>query len=213
MIIVGAKGFAKELLQIISVDMGLADHQIVFFDNVSEGLTEKLFNRFVILKSFKQVETYLNSSNDKQFVLGLGQPKHRDTLYQQFVNLGCHPVNVFSKHCDVGSFDVKIGLGTTVLSGAIISNSVSIGIGCLIYYNSIITHDCEVGNFVEVSPGAKILGRTKIGHHTSLGAGCIILPDVTIGNYVIIGAGTVVTKDIPDNCTVVGVPGKIIKQY
>ena len=36
--------------------------------------------------------------------------------------------------------------------------------------------------------------------------------NLIIGNNVVIGAGTVVTKNIPDNCTVVGVPGKIIKQ-
>lgn len=212
MIIVGAKGFAKEILQLISVDMGLDDNQIVFFDDVSKELPEKLFNKFFVLKSLKQVETYVNNSKDKRFVLGLGQPKHRSKLYKQFVNIGCYPINVYSKNSDIGSFDVEIGLGTAVMSGAIISNSVSIGKGCLIYFNSIITHDCVLGDFVDVSPGAKILGRTKIGDYTSIGTGCVILSDLLIGDHVIIGAGAVVTKDIPDHCTVVGVPGKIIKQ-
>lgn len=35
------------------------------------------------------------------------------------------------------------------------------------------------------------------------------MPGVTIGDNVIIGARCVVTKDIPDNSSVVGVPGKI----
>ena len=51
MIIVGAKGFAKEILQIISVEMGIKDDEIVFFDDVSKDLPEKLFNRFSILRT------------------------------------------------------------------------------------------------------------------------------------------------------------------
>ena len=35
--------------------------------------------------------------------------------------------------------------------------------------------------------------------------------NVTIGNNVIIGAGCVVTKDLPDNCTVVGNPARIVR--
>ena len=38
-----------------------------------------------------------------------------------------------------------------------------------------------------------------------------ILGPITIGNNVTIAAGAVVTKDIPDNCTVAGVPAKVIE--
>lgn len=34
-----------------------------------------------------------------------------------------------------------------------------------------------------------------------------------IGNYVRIGANAVVIQDIPDNCTVVGVPAKVVRVY
>lgn len=49
-----------------------------------------------------------------------------------------------------------------------------------------------VGNNVVVSTGAKILGS------------------ITIGDNAKIGAGSVVLKDIPPNCTVVGVPGRVV---
>ncbi len=45
-----------------------------------------------------------------------------------------------------------------------------------------------------------------------IGAGAVILGEVNIGDNVKIGANAVVLKDIPDNCTVVGVSGKIVKQ-
>ena len=36
--------------------------------------------------------------------------------------------------------------------------------------------------------------------------------NILIGNYVTIGAGSVVVKPVPDNCTVVGVPGVIVRR-
>lgn len=212
MIIVGAKGFAKEILQVISVDMNYDDESIAFYDNVNYDLPDKLFERFQILKSDKEVEDFFLKTNDNSFVLGLGDPKSRFKMYEHFINLGGVPKTIFSNNTEIGSFDIKIGAGTSIMSGAKISNSVTIGNGCLLYFDTLITHDCKVGNFVEISPKATILGRSKIGDFTSLGSCSIVLPDVTIGNNVIVGAGTLVTKNIPDNCTVVGVPGKIIKQ-
>ncbi|EPR74703.1 Serine acetyltransferase [Winogradskyella psychrotolerans RS-3] len=212
MIIVGAKGFAKEILQIVSVDMGLPDDDIVFFDNVSSDLPSKLYNRFEILTSFEEVETYLLKTEDKSFVLGLGQPTFRESLYHKFIDLGAEPRVVYSKNSEVGSFDVQIGGGTAIMSGVIITNSISIGEGCLININATIGHDCVLKDFVEVSPNVNISGRCTIGKGSSIGTNAIIIPDIYIGQNVIIGAGTVVTKDIPDNCTVVGVPGKIISK-
>lgn len=51
-----------------------------------------------------------------------------------------------------------------------------------------------------------------IGKHCVIGAGACVLGEITIGDNVKIGANAVVLTDIPDNCTVVGVPGKIVKQ-
>lgn len=45
-----------------------------------------------------------------------------------------------------------------------------------------------------------------------IGAGAVILGNIVIGDNVKIGANAVVIKDIPDNCTVVGILGKIIER-
>ena len=44
-------------------------------------------------------------------------------------------------------------------------------------------------------------------------AGSKILGPVTIGDHTKIGAGSVVLKDVPPHCTVVGVPGRIVKMH
>lgn len=50
-----------------------------------------------------------------------------------------------------------------------------------------------------------------IGNNVVVGTGAIVLGNITIGNNVRIGAGSVVLKDIPDDSTVVGIPGEIVK--
>ena len=52
--------------------------------------------------------------------------------------------------------------------------------------------------------------RPWLGDNVDVGANVVVIGGVRIGNNVKIGAGSVVTKDVPDNCTVVGNPARII---
>lgn len=45
-----------------------------------------------------------------------------------------------------------------------------------------------------------------------IAAGAKVLGPFTVGKGSKIGAGSVVLKPVPENCTVVGVPGRIVKQ-
>ena len=51
-----------------------------------------------------------------------------------------------------------------------------------------------------------------LGNNVTVGTGAKVLGNIRIGNNVKIGGNSVVVKDVPDNCTVVGVPGRIIKR-
>ena len=208
MIIVGAKGFAKELLEILHQNNQLED--LAFYDDINLTDSNLLFGKFPILRNEYQIHKHFKQFGN-EFTLGIGKPKLRKYLHDKFVQLGGTNTSVMSKNSDIGSYDVKIGDGCNILSGAIISNSVSLGLANIIYYNSVITHDVITGNFVEVSPGVKLLGNCLIGDFTSIGTNATILPNIKIGKNSIIGAGSVVTKDIPDNSIAFGIPAKIIK--
>lgn len=49
-----------------------------------------------------------------------------------------------------------------------------------------------------------------IGNGVVLGAGSKVLGNITIGSGSKVGAGSVVVKSVPENSTVVGIPGKIV---
>ena len=55
-------------------------------------------------------------------------------------------------------------------------------------------------------------GRPTIGDNVSIMTGATIFGPIFIGDNVTIGAGSVVLKDIPDNCTVVGNPARIVRK-
>lgn len=82
------------------------------------------------------------------------------------------------------------------LHGIFISRYAIIGENCWIYQN------VTIG---EVNKKAPVIGNNCL-----IGAGAVIVGSVKIGNNVKIGAGAVVNTDIPDNCTVVSQPVRII---
>ncbi len=51
-----------------------------------------------------------------------------------------------------------------------------------------------------------------IGNNVIIGAGAKILGNITVGDNTRIGAGSVVIDDVPEHCTVVGVPGRVVQQ-
>lgn len=208
MLIVGAKGFAREVLEILVANQSVEN--LAFYDDISKDITDTLFDKFPILKAKDEVQKHFNNyGND--FTIGVGIPKLRKQLIDKFLDYGGNLVSTISPRAGIGSYDVKIAKGSNILDFVTISNSVSIGKAAIIYYHSIITHDCKIGDFVEISPNAVILGRVTIGDFTSVGANATILPNIKIGNNATIGAGAVVTQDIPDNAVAVGTPAKIIK--
>lgn len=104
-----------------------------------------------------------------------------------------------------------IGDGTVVVRGAIINNNTNIGECCIVNTKASVDHDCVIGDGTHIAVGATLSGNVQIGECSMIGAGATILPNIEIGSNVIVGAGAVVTKDLPDKCTAVGVPARIIK--
>lgn len=84
------------------------------------------------------------------------------------------------------------------LHGIYISRYASIGAGCRIYQS------VTIGEVGQKAP--------QIGNNCIIGAGAIIVGGITIGDNVKIGAGAVVSTDVPEGCTVVCQPPRIIRK-
>jgi serine O-acetyltransferase len=86
--------------------------------------------------------------------------------------------------------------------GVVIGETAIIGDDVLLYH--------------QVTLGGTSLDRAKrhptLGNGVLVGMGAKILGNITIGDHCRIGANAVVNKDIPPNCTVVGIPGRIVRR-
>ena len=88
------------------------------------------------------------------------------------------------------------------------------GMGVVIGETTIIKDDVLLYQGVTLGGTGKDSGKRHptLGNFVTVGAGAKILGNIEIGNNSIIGAGSVVIKDVPENCTVVGIPGRVVKQ-
>lgn len=120
-----------------------------------------------------------------------------------FINL-IHPTAYVSKMA-------QLSKGICIAPMSVINVNVKIGAHAIINSNCNISHDCILGNYTTLSPSVTLAGGVILADGVFVGAGATILPDVKIGENAIIGAGACVISDVPANCTVVGVPAKIIK--
>lgn len=203
MLIIGAGGFAKELLQVV-VDLDYSK-EIVFFDDINNNVGD-VFQKYRVINSRGKAVEYFEKVSP-YFSVGVGKPKLRERFYNEFKDLGGRSQSLVSPYARVGGH-VDVSDSATILANACISNSVVLGLGSLIYYNVIITHDCKIGDFVELSPGATILGNVCVGDYCHIGANATILSGLKIGKNSLIGAGAVVTKDVEENSIMVGVPAR-----
>ena len=92
---------------------------------------------------------------------------------------------------------------------------------CIDHGNGIVIGETtEIGDDVMIYQGVTLGGTGKetgkrhptIGNNVMISAGAKIIGSFTVGDNSKIGAGSVVIEEVPPNCTVVGVPGRVVKR-
>lgn len=103
---------------------------------------------------------------------------------------------------------IEIHPGATVGEGVFIDH----GMGVVIGETAIVGDSCLIYQGVTLGGTGKETGKRHptLGENVVVGAGSKVLGNICIGNNVRIGAGSVVLRDVPSDCTVVGVPGRIV---
>lgn len=107
-------------------------------------------------------------------------------------------------------------------TGIEIHPGAQIGEGLFIDHGNgvIIGETTIIGNNVTLYQGVTLGGTGKehgkrhptIGDNVMISAGAKVLGSFTVGENSKIGAGSVVLEEVPPNCTVVGVPGRVVRR-
>ena len=86
--------------------------------------------------------------------------------------------------------------------GVVIGETAEIGDDCMMY------HGVTLGG----TSWDKVKRHPTLKNGVIIGAGAKILGPITLGKNVRVGSNSVVVKSIDDNCTVVGIPGRVLKK-
>ncbi len=100
--------------------------------------------------------------------------------------------------------------------GAIIGRGLFIDHG----HGVVIGETCIIGDNVTIYQGVTLGGTGKekgkrhptIGNNVMISAGAKVLGSFKVGDDSRVGAGSVVLKEVPENSTVVGIPGRVVKR-
>jgi serine O-acetyltransferase len=103
---------------------------------------------------------------------------------------------------------IEIHPGATIGQGIFIDHGMGVVIG----------ETAIIGDYALLYQGVTLGGTGKesgkrhptLGNNVVVGAGAKVLGNIYIGHNVRIGAGSVVLREVPSDCTVVGVPGRIV---
>ncbi|MHB9003459.1 MAG: serine O-acetyltransferase [Coriobacteriia bacterium] len=104
--------------------------------------------------------------------------------------------------------------GVEIHPGATIGNRFFIdhGMGVVIGETSVIGEDVTLYQGVTLGGTGKEKGKRHptLEDRVVVGVGAAVLGDITIGRGTRVGGGAVVVNDVPPNCTVVGIPGRVV---
>ncbi|MCY9265921.1 acetyltransferase [Bacillus licheniformis] len=147
---------------------------------------------------------------DAKFVLAVGQNSIRQQLYER-IGLPLDRYAVLIHPSAVVSGSARIQNGAVVMASSVIQADADVGIHAIVNTGAIVEHDNRIGDYVHLSPGTVLTGGVTVMEGAHLGAGTAVIPGKTVGRWSVTGSGAAVIHDIPDNCTAVGVPARMIK--
>ena len=208
-VIIGAGGFAREVLDIFEACNKVGqDHDVLGYIVESQyGSPGTVFNDKPVLGDFNWFSKH---AEEVYAICGVGAPQLRLRLVRCAQERGVrfcsvvHPTAVLTRWVDIGE-------GVVITAGCILTNQIRIGNHVHLNLDCTIGHDAVLQDFVTLAPGVHISGKVTLSTGCYIGTGANIIENVHLGEWSIVGAGSTIINDIPANTTVVGVPGRVIK--
>ena len=106
---------------------------------------------------------------------------------------------------------IKIGEGTIIYEGSILTTNIKIGKHVIISPKCGIGHDSIIKDYASLLWNVNVSGNDVIEEGVMMGSGSTIIQGKKIGQCSTIGAGAVIIENIDSFSTAVGVPARIVK--
>lgn len=209
-VIIGAGGHAKVVADIILKRKELLNENLNIVGFLDDGYKNLKYNSIFNIPILGDTDLIEKFEKEKyySYIIAIGNNRIREKIATKFLELdyytAIHPKAILG-------MEVIIDKGTVIMANVVVNSGTRLGKHCILNTGSIIEHDNKIEDYCHISPNSILCGTVKVGKSSWVGAGSIVIQNRNIGENSMIGAGSVVIKNIPNNCTVVGNPGKIIK--
>ncbi len=207
LVIVGAGGLGREVAWLVA-DINRQKPEWDFIGFVDDGVRGNTVEGYPVLGPVKHL---FSMSPDIWIVVAIADSRVRKKFIRQIQGQGrklttlVHPLVSMSDY-------VKIGAGSIICSGAVITTNVSLGQAAIINLGCFIGHDTELQDYVSLMPAANLAGEVRVGEGCYFGLNSCVINRTTIGGWSVIGAGATVIDDIPAYSVAVGVPARVVKK-
>lgn len=209
LVIFGTGGFAREVHQIVEdSNQDKSEWEFIgFLDGDTDSHGSEVHN-FPVIGGLN----WLSSRSSLSVIVAVGSPAIKNKITNHintFKNIDFP--NIIHPLAWIGN-RVSLGIGNIICAGNLITTDIDIMNHTTINLDCTIGHDSLIGDFTTLAPSVNVSGNVLIGKGSELGTGSTVIQHINIGNWSVIGAGSVIIQDIKDNSTIVGNPGRQIKQ-
>lgn len=206
-VIFGAGGFAREVLQVaLDINEQAATWQVLGFI-VDSGNSTQPVHDLPVLGGIE----WLAQHPETHVVIAVGSSAARHRISKAILAQAPNPfASLIHPRAWVGRH-VAVGAGAVICAGALITTDISIGKHVHVNIGATVGHDAVLGDFVTLNPGVSVSGNVTLAEGVEVGTGSVLIPHAHVGAWSVLGAGAVVTKPLDANVTAVGSPAKVIK--
>jgi sugar O-acyltransferase (sialic acid O-acetyltransferase NeuD family) len=210
LIIIGASGLGRETLFVArDCNKIKKEWDILGFIDGDKSLHGKMIDECPVLGDFSWLCEHIDTNI--YGICGIGNTKLREKIAKKGKKIGLNFVSLIHPSVKMSKY-VKIGEGTVITAQNIITTQVVIGNHVFLNLNCTIGHDAILEDYVNCAPACNISGGVILKKGAHLGTKVGVIQNLTIGEWTRIGAGATVISNIPNNCTAVGTPAKVIKK-
>ena len=202
LVIIGAGGFGREVLDIIESLGGGAYEFLGFLD---DGTPDEPLMAARSARHLGPLSSLVDI--DADYVVAVADPNARRRIDAFADGLGRRAPVLVHPSAYVGSL-VTLGPGTVICPHATMTTNITVGRHGQIHVNTAIGHDTVLEDYVTVLPGSNVSGNVHLEAGVTLGTNSSVIQGCRVGAGTTVGAGAAVVRDIEPGVTAVGVPAR-----
>ena len=205
LLIIGAGGLGKEVVDILQSSPQGAEYDLAFVDDVIPPNT--IVHGVRVLGNSSILCEVSPESTD--ICVAVGSPSIRRTLIEKIEGYGLSFATVIDPSALIRSSAV-LGTGVIISAFAFVSCNTVVGSHAVINPCALVGHDVVIGRYAIVGGGASLSGGSRIGEGGTIGAGASVLYNTVVGDWATVGMGAVVYAFVENGITVIGNPARVL---